>query len=351
MIFKVTIPYRETKTKNKTFYIEYDIETDSFDKAIEIAKQKFNAYENYNMASWERIMFEDKIECYAIINNSPYKKDDLPIYFENFYKLTDEEKLFLLGELQKNPIENICNHLYKIVKTENISHIISYLISLIGNFNCSKNWENLLPFLDSNDARIRANTIETLEKLNIKEITPRLFNLLSDNNNRVRANTIKALWKFGEKNIGSHLEKMLQSHNSLMRASALYILGEIDFPDTLNLALPYLKDQDEIVRFNAGRTIYKIIKLEELNKLIPYLNNNDDIVRIYVKKCFLKFNEESLKILFENEQKLKKSVNTKNILSEIDEILREIGNFKLSKGDKIGFLKIFFKRIINFFKI
>ncbi|MDD2717024.1 MAG: HEAT repeat domain-containing protein [Candidatus Wallbacteria bacterium] len=345
MLFLVNIPYRESKNRNKRYYVEYEIRAESTEEALDAAKKKFNNYEQYNFASWERFMFEEEVEISPLLNGNVFQIEKYQDFIPLYSGFKEEEKLFYLNQLSKLKKEDKCILFYDFLLKDQSPRIKSFIISLVGRNDCHEDHDKLIQFLDDPDARVRANTIEALENFGVKELIPEFISLLADENNRVRANAIKALWKLGEKNLETHIVKMLKSYNSLMKSSALYVLGEIDFPGAVDMIIKFMKDDDELVRFNAGRSLLKIIRFEDLEKIIPYLGDPDDIIKVYVKKCFLKFNGEAVSLLV-------KSVEEEDGLpwNEINEILREIGEERLKSGDRWGFFKIMLKRAFHYLR-
>jgi len=347
MDFKINIPYRESSNPGKKFHVDYQVKANDSEEAVKIAKNKFNNYENNTFASWERIMFEDEITISQLINNKVYVPEMLDEFYDEFTSLDESEKFFILKEISYRENDQKCNLYYDFLSEEQNSKVKSFIISLIGKHICVERHKELLPFLEDFDSRVRANTIETLEKFGLKELIPNFISMLADENNRVRANAIKALWNLGEQNIEDHINKMLTSNNTLMKSSALYVLGETNIPGSFDIILKYLVDEDELVRFNAGRSLYKIIKVEQLKELLPFLDEIDDIVKIYVKKCFLKFEDEATSVILKG---IGIKLNTENSKTEAGNILREISIEKLKSGDRIGFFKLLLKRIWCFFK-
>ncbi|MDD5090355.1 MAG: HEAT repeat domain-containing protein [Candidatus Wallbacteria bacterium] len=345
MQFLVNIPYRESKNRNKRFNVEYEIRAETESDALEIAKNKFNSYENFNFAAWERFMFESEIQISPLLAGKVFSLETYRDFLPQLQSFQDDEKIFFINRLTSLPVDEKCPLFYSFLDDESNARIRSLLISLIGRNGCSTGYKKLCPFLEDQDSRVRANTIEALETFGISELVPQFIALLGDSNNRVRANAIKALWKLGEKDLETHIDKMLKSYNSLMKSSALYVLGEIDFPGSVDMIARYLKDEDELVRFNAGRSLCKVIKVEELPKLLPFIGDTDDIVRLYVRKSFLKFSGAAASILLEHDDGKDLSWD------EARGILKEIGDERLKAGDRIGFFKILIKRIMHYFKL
>jgi HEAT repeat protein len=84
----------------------------------------------------------------------------------------------------------------------------------------------LIRALKDNDMRVRANVIETLEKLDLRETTPSIQPFMKSLDHRLRANTIKALLSWETDVAKSELENMVTDSNSKHRRSGLWVLKQ-----------------------------------------------------------------------------------------------------------------------------
>ncbi|MCK5682987.1 HEAT repeat domain-containing protein, partial [bacterium] len=127
------------------------------------------------------------------------------------------------------------------LKIEDDEKVISAIILCLGRYKNEDCITHLLPFLESANDRIRANSIEALSMLDSAEIYPLLAMYLEDPNNRARANAIVGLKSYKYFNCRIYLMKMLESNQELMILSALYSILEFADPELLDLLKhPYI---------------------------------------------------------------------------------------------------------------
>lgn len=116
----------------------------------------------------------------------------------------------------------------------------------------------IIPFLESEDARIRANSVEALELLGDSQSLKHIFPLLQDPDNRCRGNAISALRNHGEANIFNHLQEMICSDKVWMQDSAAFVLGMINSSNSLMLLGEALSSRHHVVRAQARKSIEKL---------------------------------------------------------------------------------------------
>ena len=104
-------------------------------------------------------------------------------------------------------------------------HTLSVLHNLMGDTIIPI----LLPYLESNDDRIVANTVEAMAVSKNKKTMSILEPFLNHGNNRVRANAVMALYQFKKMRpkCVSVLEEMFKSKNELNRLSFIYAVGKL----------------------------------------------------------------------------------------------------------------------------
>lgn len=109
----------------------------------------------------------------------------------------------------------------------------------------------LFQMLEDTDARVRANTIESLEHIlagDPKELRFRIKPFLSDPNARVVVNTAKALFPIEPDVSLPVIETYLRAPDPNLRAGALWALGTLGRPDTfLCLHFHSLREKDSYV--------------------------------------------------------------------------------------------------------
>ncbi|MGM0598624.1 MAG: HEAT repeat domain-containing protein, partial [Candidatus Rifleibacteriota bacterium] len=104
--------------------------------------------------------------------------------------------------------------------------------------------------LASNDARLKANSIEAIGDLNLpdNEIKDRIEPFLKDPNNRIRANSILALARIEPELVRPEIKNMVESNDIQLRRSAAFILGMIDSSGHEDLAEKLVLDRSDVVR-------------------------------------------------------------------------------------------------------
>ena len=105
--------------------------------------------------------------------------------------------------------------------------VISKLTKVIGTLGDKDSLDVLVKFLDHEDERVRANTIEGIEALPGDEKFRYLMPRLEDPSPRVRANALKALQALGGEQFSALLGRMVHSPEVDQRLSVLYALGAI----------------------------------------------------------------------------------------------------------------------------
>ncbi|PKK89335.1 MAG: hypothetical protein CVV64_14825 [Candidatus Wallbacteria bacterium HGW-Wallbacteria-1] len=116
----------------------------------------------------------------------------------------------------------------------------------------------IIPFLSSEDARIRANSVEALETLGDPEALKHILPLLQDPDNRCRANAISALKNHGEVNVFNNLQEMICSDMVWMQDSAAFVLGMINSPNSVMLLSEAVNSRHQVVRLQARNSLEKL---------------------------------------------------------------------------------------------
>jgi len=101
-------------------------------------------------------------------------------------------------------------------------------ILLLGRANL--NLPRAKEFLLSTDARVRANTIESLWDLDGEECREVLLEYSRDRSSRVMLNSLVGLCKGGNSQARARLICLAGSHNATVRAGAAWAMGKVDRP-------------------------------------------------------------------------------------------------------------------------
>ncbi|MDD2715432.1 MAG: HEAT repeat domain-containing protein [Candidatus Wallbacteria bacterium] len=163
----------------------------------------------------------------------------------------------------------ILDALYQSFKSESNEKIRAMTVGTFGEFGDAKVVPWLTQALSDKDPRVRANSIESLEKFQLKDPDlEMIFKCLDDENNRVKANAAMALWKFGGLRMITYMGGILkESSEKWQRASAAYALGEIKSMQGLDYLRMALSDREFEVRRNAVVALGKIGDSEAVDRL------------------------------------------------------------------------------------
>ncbi len=198
--------------------------------------------------------------------------------------------------------------LFGVLEAETNTHVISNFVLEIGLIGEDEDRKRLLKYIDHDDARVRANAIESIGYIIDKSfITGVLEKKLYDSNNRNRANAAIRLYQLGETSgVKALIEMCDDGSNYLMRASGAYGIGEItskeqarviaekidninDFFSDGRLALletarlkleALLDDAETIVKINAARALGRMgnpLAVTALVNKIKGLNHKDEL--------------------------------------------------------------------------
>ncbi|MFN7999260.1 MAG: HEAT repeat domain-containing protein [Bryobacteraceae bacterium] len=109
--------------------------------------------------------------------------------------------------------------------------------------------------LNAEDARFRANVVESLwgvETVDAREI---LQDCLADPNNRVVANALIGLHMLGDRRAAACVTRMLRDDRAAFRRSAAWAMGKMGLPEFEDLLRATLNDPDEEVRSTVERAL------------------------------------------------------------------------------------------------
>jgi HEAT repeat protein len=113
------------------------------------------------------------------------------------------------------------------LRAERSAKVTSALIQALGRICRSEKILELTPFLDSNDERVVANTIEAMGQSRTARAADLILPKLNSHNNRIKANAAMALFAAGHYEVIETLKAMLMHSEPLMRSSAAFAIGEL----------------------------------------------------------------------------------------------------------------------------
>jgi HEAT repeat protein len=210
-------------------------------------------------------------------------------YIEEFYAgdeaygaADDEATAFDPRDLHSADVETVLRCLSRILENqylemapqviqvlEKFKHdfrVSSYILRILGELCLSDYLSQVLPFLNSEDDRVRANAVEAVGKMG--KPVDYLVPFLQDRNNRVRANSIVAL--AGGMDVTDAVLQMSQDENPLFRRSVLYAIKQIKQPGVLRALESLIHDTEVGVRNQALEILqfYEICGIEGSTEIL-----------------------------------------------------------------------------------
>lgn len=308
--YKVIIPYTESATPRKKFKIEYTVEAADRVSALNKAEREFGSYADNNSASWVRMIEREGIRIWKLMPDLPQTPKHIDELAQQL-SAEDEDVVYnslkALGEIEdsspSSEIIAIFKHanpelialavetLGKIGDTSNLSvirnlyskdtnpRIKACIVTAVSNLALPD--DDILEFLTQalyeEDARVRANAIEAIEKLELPDVTRLLLPLLKDEDNRVRANVIKALWNKDDQNrLLEVLKDMAGNENPWMKSSAVFVLDKVNIPGKIQLLAIMTQDEHPKIKQDAKDAIFRLDSLECIPYWLAIISNDKD---------------------------------------------------------------------------
>jgi len=144
--------------------------------------------------------------------------------------------------------------------------VCSYVIRVIGELTMGEYLGQILPFLNAEDDRVRANAVEAVGKLG--KGADYLSAFLEDRNNRVRANAVVAM--ADQVDISQAVMGMASHEDPLFRRSALYAIKQVKSPGALSALESLIHDQEVGIRNQALEVLqfYEICGIEGATNIL-----------------------------------------------------------------------------------
>ncbi|PLX18237.1 MAG: hypothetical protein C0601_05230 [Candidatus Muiribacterium halophilum] len=247
-------------------------------------------------------------------------------------------------KLQRNQYAtNIIYYLYS--KSDN-QKVQSAMVSVLGFTATENDTELFKEILQNENARIRANAIESLDQAlrGSEDIVDIIMPFLQDYNNRVKANVEMALWQHGGLRMLNILGNMLLNHEDKWhRASAAYALGAIKNSNSINALIDSLKKETDIdVIRNSVKSLGRIGDPGVSDFLIRYFNTTNDEMKLLIIDSLGHIgNHDSIPFLFNLTQSDYKKIAIatfdalKNFKSIPDKVLEKSLLNALKTGNKL----------------
>ncbi len=315
--YKVIIPYSESATPRKKFKIEYTVEATDRIVALKKAEREFDSYADYNSASWVRTIERESIRIWKLMPDMP----QTPQHIDELAALlssTDEDVVYnslkALAEIEdsspSSQIIALFNHqnpelvalavetlgrigdpsnlgaIRNLYQPETNPRIKACVVTAVSRLALPD--DDIVGFitqaLHEEDARVRANAIEAIEKLNLPDVARLLLPMLKDEDNRVRANVIKALWnKDDQSKLLEVLKEMSSDENPWMKASAVFVLDNVKIPGRIELLAVMSRDEHPKIRQNARDALFRIDSIDCLPCWLETIVNDSEFALVAEK--------------------------------------------------------------------
>jgi len=143
------------------------------------------------------------------------------------------------------------------VKAEAAMRVVRSKVGLLlGRSNLNLN--RIKSFLASDDARLRANAVESMWGLKDRSVVTILWDATKDSHRRVVINALVGLCRAGERDAFDRLIEMAGSGEAMMRAGVAWAMGEIGAPEFAEPLQKLSADNELNVRSMAGKSLNKL---------------------------------------------------------------------------------------------
>jgi len=201
---------------------------------------------------------------------------------EAYESADDEASAFDPRDIQSEEVDTVLRCLSRILENQYVEmapqmvevlekfkddfRVSSYILRILGELSLSDYLSQVLPFLNSEDDRVRANAVEAVGRMG--KAKDYLVPFLEDRNNRVRANSIVALAEVVD--VSAAVLQMSQEENPLFRRSVLYAIKQIKQPGVLGALESLIHDSEVAVRNQALEILqfYEICGIEGSTEIL-----------------------------------------------------------------------------------
>lgn len=177
--------------------------------------------------------------------------------------------------VERNDLEGV-PPLRERLAVEEAERVLATLILGLGNLAGPEVLPDLAPFLQHDDDRVRANTVEAIDLLLQRAYRRWMIPLADDTNNRARANAALALGRFDQSAAADAIAGMVTHDDKWFRMSAAWAAGASGLPLVVNTVLPLLHDSDPEVRIQTLKSLAQHRQLPTRQALQDWLQTEDD---------------------------------------------------------------------------
>ena len=218
------------------------------------------------------------------------------------FELTESQQYDLFFELAKNlshpsrtirvqtveAISKVANRrctnlLLDKLELEKDIFIKASLIRILGEIGTPNLLDPIDKYLHFAEPRIRANAIESIIKLKVRdkqEVLKRISHFVQDENNRVASTALKEILEHGVSDFLPLLKLMLKGTDNQRKASAIWVVDELKLNEVLEDVVYALYSENYQVHSIANRVL-KVFKEKAIPILFDNLSMGDDLVKIY----------------------------------------------------------------------
>jgi HEAT repeat protein len=127
---------------------------------------------------------------------------------------------------------------------------------LLGRSNL--NLSRIKSFLASDDARLRANVLESMWGYRDPRLVSILWEATKDKHGRVAINALVGLCRMGERDAYDRLKELAGSTEAAVRAGAAWAMGELGETEFAGPLSELMKDGEENVRSMAAKSLKRL---------------------------------------------------------------------------------------------
>lgn len=154
--------------------------------------------------------------------------------------------------------------------------VISKLTKVVGFLGGKAALHQLVPFLDHEDARIRANTVEGMVDIPGDEKYRYLLPLMEDPSPRVQGNVAVSLQGMGAAEFAGVVARLVHSAEPGARHSALYVLGQLPESAAFAHLRDLTRDEEPDIRRAAIAKLGAQGTLQAVEALVEVLRTHPD---------------------------------------------------------------------------
>jgi HEAT repeat protein len=200
-------------------------------------------------------------------------------FIQILYSGSSTAKIDTLKNLIQLNKKKFISYLVDCLTNEKDVFVIATLIKGVGYLGDKSNIEQLVTFLDSNDSRIRSNSVEAISILGKEGVLPIILPLLKDNHPRVKITAANYLITYSEEiNIDEIIEKMSFSKSLSENSAVLFLIDKIRAPKFSKVLEHLSNHKNKEIKNKAVDILEKISKLKISTETLDELELIDKMI-------------------------------------------------------------------------